>query len=370
MTESLHVALGVLAGTTGGPASYGVLLARALLAQRTPDRLTVLTDAPQRFQGLRCDVVHLPCRGGLDRVRWQYWALKRALRALQPDVYHDAKNALPPGLAVPAVVTVHDLAYHTVPGSFGFLSRQFLVRATRHAVRRAAAVIVPSLATQRDLARIHPEAAGKVHVVPHGIERAPVVSPERRAEVRARLGLPEHYVLHTGTVQARKNVHLLVQAVRRLRAEGLPHRAVVAGRKGWLAEQALAEFARDDAALWLGAVGDDDLAAITAGAAAFVSPSAYEGFGMAVGDAMAAGVPVVVSNVSSLPEVVGDAGVLLDAISADAIAAALRPLLADADRRRLVGERCRARAAAFAWGRSAAGHRAAYRAAAACALAV
>lgn len=364
MQDRFHIAIGALAGTTGGPASYGVRLVRALLELGTGDRVTVLTDAPDRFHDAGCDVLHVPCRGGIDRLRWQYWSLAPLLHDLRPDVYHDTKNALPRRLHVPAVVTVHDLACHTVPGSFGFLSRQFLVHATRHAVREACDVVVPSLATQRDLERLHPEALGKVHMVPHGIDPAPVVTPEQMGEVRSRLRLPEHYVLHTGTVQARKNVHLVVQAVRELRRQGLPHRAVIVGRQGWLAGAALAEFARDDTGLWLGAVSDTDLAAITAGAAAFVSPSAYEGFGMAVGDAMAAGVPVVVSNVSSLPEVVGDAGVLLPAISADAVVQALRPLLTDRALQQRTGERCRARAATFAWATSAAAHRAAYLAAA------
>jgi glycosyltransferase involved in cell wall biosynthesis len=368
MPQSLHVALGVLAGTTGGPASYGVRLARAVAA--SGERITVLTDAPDRFHDAGCEVIDLPCRGGIDRLRWQYWSLLRALKKLRPDVYHDTKNALPHGLEVPAAVTVHDLACHTVPESFGFLSRRFLVHATRHAVQKARAVVVPSVATQRDLARIHPEAADKVHVVPHGIDPAPAVNAERIREVRERLQLPDRYVLHTGTVQARKNVHLVVQAVRMLRSEGLPHRAVIAGRRGWLADAALLEFARDDTALWLGPVADADLAAITASAEAFVSPSAYEGFGMAVGDAMAAGVPVVVSNVSSLPEVVGDAGLLLPELSAAAVAAALRPLLHDASLRQRTGERCRARALSFSWQRSAAGHREAWLAAARCAVAV
>src|SRR5690606_33554484 len=136
-----------------------------------------------------------------------------------------------------------------------------------------------------------------------------------------RLGVPERYVLHVGTLQARKNVDLLVRAVRALRAQGFPHRAVLVGRRGWLAGPTLAEIERDDTAVWLGAVAGADLAALYAGADAFVSPSAYEGFGLAVGDALAAGVPTVVSPAGSLPEVCGDAAVRLPALEVDAIAA-------------------------------------------------
>jgi glycosyltransferase involved in cell wall biosynthesis len=303
-------------------------------------------------------------RGGLDRLRWQYVALPRALRRLAPDVYHDTKNALPFGLRVPAVVTVHDLAYHTVPATFGRASRWFLRAATAHAVARAAAVVVPSEATAADLRRVHPRCAARVHVVPHGIDPAPTLSAAMRKEVRARLDLPAHYVLHVGTLQARKNVDLVVHAVRSLRSRGLPHHLVVVGRRGWLADRTVRELARDDTAVWLPHVTSTDLAAVYAEAAAFVSPSAYEGFGFAVADALAAGVPTVISDVSSLPELCGDAAVRLPAVTADAIAAALMPLLTDAAVAADLRARGPVRAAMFSWAAAAAGHHEAYLAAA------
>ena len=170
--------------------------------------------------------------------------------------------------------------------------------------------------------------------MPHGIEPAVEVPAARRDEVRRRLGLPEPYVLHVGTVQARKNVDLVVAGVRELRRRGLPHRAVVVGRRGWLAERAVAELGRDDTAPWLEHVDSADLPAVYAGAAAFVSPSAYEGFGFAVADALAAGVPTVIADVSSLPELCGDAAVRLPVLSAGAVADALDALLRDPVRRR------------------------------------
>jgi len=359
--RALHVGIGVLAGVTGGPATYGRRLVAALAALGEQLQVTVLTDRPDAFAGLGCGLVHLPMRGGIDRLRWQYRALPRALVRLRPDVYHDTKNALPRGLPLAAVVTVHDLAYHTVPETFGWLSRTFLRRATAAAVRRARIVVVPSQATATDLARIHPFAAPKLQVVPHGIDPAPVVAPAALAEARARLQLPECYVLHVGTIQARKNVDLVVQGVRLLRQKGLDCRAVVVGRLGWRAAAAQAELRRDDTARWLGEVGSADLAAIYAGATALVSPSAYEGFGFAVGDALAAGVPTVISDISSLPEVCGDAAVRLPELSAAAVAAALEPLLRDPARRQELGARGRARAAQFSWAAAAKGHLRAYR---------
>ncbi|MBL8749573.1 MAG: glycosyltransferase family 4 protein [Planctomycetes bacterium] len=359
MNDVLDVAISLLCGTTGGPATYGRRLAAAL-GRRSDVRTTVLTDRPELVDAPGVATMDVPMRGGLDRLRWQHLALPRAMRSVRPSVYHDTKNALPFGLRIPAVVTVHDLAYHTVPATFGFASRTFLRAATAHAVKRARAIVVPSEATARDLRSIHPHCAERIHVVPHGIDPARDVPADRRDEVRRRLVLPQRFVLHTGTIQARKNVDLVIAGVREVRRRGLPHRAVVVGRRGWLADAAMREIERDDTALWIPHANDDDLAAIYAMADAFVSPSAYEGFGFAVADALAAGVPTIVANNSSLPELCGDGAILLPSLDAQAVAAALEKVLLDD----AVGARLRragpARAAQFTWEKAAAGHVLAY----------
>lgn len=356
----LHVAIAVLSGTTGGPATYGRRLVAAL-SGIADLRLSVLTDAPEHFRMPAVDVVHLPTRGGVDRLRWQHLAVPRALRQLAPDVYHDTKNAMPRRCPCPAVVTVHDLAYFTRPETFGFASRLFLRRATADAARRAAAIVVPSQATAADVRATFPAAAERTVVIPHGIDPARDVGDAQRAEVRARLGLPRHFVLHVGTIQARKNVDLVVAGVRGLRALGLPHRAVVVGRRGWLADAAVREIGRDDTAIWLEHVSADDLAAIYAAADAFVSPSAYEGFGFAVADALAAGVPTVISDVSSLPELCGDAAFRLPELSAPAITQALAKILSEAAFAAELRRRGRERATGFSWRRCGERHAAIYR---------
>lgn len=361
----LHVAIGVLAGVTGGPASYGRQLVRALgelaAAGELPLRVTVLTDRPQDFAGANCEAIEVPMRGGLDRLRWQHWALPRAIARVAPDVYHDTKNALPMRLRVPGVVTVHDLAYRAVRETFGFWSRAFLTHATTDAVRRARVVVVPSQATARDVERWHPDAQARLAVVLHGIAPARVLDDAAIRSARERLALPARYVLHVGTIQARKNVDLVVRAVRALRARHPDLRVVLVGRRGWLADRAFAEIERDDTAHWLGVVGDDDLAAIYRGAAVFASPSAYEGFGLTVADALAAGVPVVISDVSSLPELCGGAAVRMASLDVDGVAAAIARVLDDpalASRLRRDGPR---RASELTWRSSALGHLAAYR---------
>lgn len=365
-----HIAIAVLCGTTGGPATYGRRLVHALI-QSGEVKLSVLTDRPMAFEASlqqlpardACEVIDVPMRGGIDRLRWQHLAVPKALRRLRPDVYHDTKNALPMRVPCPAAVTVHDLAYHTVPQSFGFASRLFLQRATRSAVRRAQSIVVPSQATGNDLARIYPSSVARTHVVPHGIDPSPPSNPQHNEAILRRLGLPEPYVLHVGTIQARKNVDLIIRAVRQLRARGLPHRAVIIGRRGWLSEPAFAEIERDDTAHWMEHVDEQDLPACYAQAAAFVSPSAYEGFGFAVADALAAGVPTVIANVSSLPELCGDAAERLSDLTDTAIVATLGKLLRDPVRCQELARLGPERAATYSWQACAQGHLRAYRAA-------
>jgi glycosyltransferase involved in cell wall biosynthesis len=358
----LHAAVTALCGPVGGPATYARRLVAALAA-RDDVRITVLTDRPEDFAGV--EVVPLPTRGGIDRLRWQYIAVPRAVRRLRPDVCHDTKNALPFGLPCPAAVTVHDLAYHTTPETFGRLSRAFLKVATADAVRRARAIVVPSQATAADLRRFHPRCGARVHVVPHGIDAATKPDAAALAAARRRLGLPERYVLHVGTVQARKNIDLVLAGVQELRRRGFPHRVVVVGRDGWRADAALAALRADPAAVRIPYAAPADLAAIYALADAFCSPSAYEGFGLAVADALAAGVPTVVSNVSSLPELCGDAAVLLPGLDAAAVADALAAVLGDAALRSRLAAAGPRRAAGFSWSAAAEGHVRAWRAAAA-----
>lgn len=361
-----HVAIAVLSGTTGGPATYGRKLVGAL-ARTGEVRLSILTDRADLLArdlgGASVDLIDLPMRGGIDRLRWQHRAVPRALRELAPDVYHDTKNALPRRLRCPAAVTVHDLAYCTVPETFGLASRMFLRMATRDAARRAKAIIVPSRSTAADLGRFYPTGHDNTFVVPHGIDAARDVDPLLATDAAKRLGLPEHYVLHVGTIQARKNVDLVIQAVRKLRSSGSPHRAVIVGRRGWLSQRAFAEIKRDDTAHWIEHVTDADLAVCYQRAAAFVSPSAYEGFGFAVADALAAGVPTVVADISSLPELCGEAAELLPDLRSDTIAEVLGGLLGDPARRQRLAQLGEARAAGFTWEACADGHLRAYAAA-------
>ncbi|MBX6342101.1 MAG: glycosyltransferase family 4 protein, partial [Thermomicrobiaceae bacterium] len=231
-------------------------------------------------------------------------------------------------------------------------ARRYLDWSTRWSARAAARVIAISETTRRDLIRHYGVDPEKIVVVPHGVDER--FRPRPEAEVAAaldRLGLRAPYILFVGTLQPRKNLARLVEAFGRV-AAGCPDiRLVLAGKRGWLAERIDAAIAASPARERidvLGHVPDDDLPALYAGAAAVALVSLYEGFGLPALEAMACGAPVVISDRGALPEVGGDAAVVVDPLSPAAIAAGLERALDPDERPRLV-ERGLRHARRFRW---------------------
>jgi alpha-1,3-rhamnosyl/mannosyltransferase len=222
-------------------------------------------------------------------------------------------------------------------------------------VRRAAALVCISAATRRDLIARVPSAERRAVVVPLAAD-ALFSAPEAReqaATVAAGYGIAHPYVLAAGTLEPRKNLGRLIDAWEQLpTALRDAHELVLVGPTGWEAEEILSR-AQDHAVRTIGYVSDADLAALYAGSEVFAYPSLYEGFGLPILEAMAAGAPVLTSNVSSLPEVAGDAALLVDPRSVTAIRDAVRQLLEDAPRREALRNAGRARAAQFSWDRTA-----------------
>jgi glycosyltransferase involved in cell wall biosynthesis len=274
-------------------------------------------------------------------------------RRPRPDVLFVPAHVLPLLRPLPAVVTVHDLGYRYFPGAHPPAQRRYLDWSTRFSARAAAHVLADSSATRADLARFYLIPESKVTVVyPGRDERLRPVDPE---PVRARYGLPPGYVLHVGTLQPRKNLARLMDAVAALRPRWPGLTLVLAGRPGWLSAPLLAQ-ARANAAFvrLLDYVPDADLPGLYAGAAVFAFPSLYEGFGFPVLEAMACGVPVVCANAASLPELAGDAALLVDPADTAALAAALDRLLADPALRQALIARGLAHIQRFTWSAAAA----------------
>ncbi len=296
------------------------------------------------------------------RIAYEQLALPLALRRRRAQVFHSAAYAMPVVGAPPSVVTVHDLSFVRLPGTFPARQARYLAAATRHAVRHAQAIIAISDFTRRELIDGLGADPARIHVVPNGVDAAfrPAAAPDVAA-YRRRAGLPERFVLSVGTLQPRKNYGVLLRAWAAMRdapgaAGDAPPALVIAGAPGWGDSDigALAERlgVRGDVIL-PGFVAAADLPLLYAAATVCAVPSRYEGFGLPAIEAMACGTPVVVSDAGSLPEVVGDAGLTVDPDDVAGWAAALGALLADPARRADLARRGRAQAARFTWDRTA-----------------
>jgi glycosyltransferase involved in cell wall biosynthesis len=246
------------------------------------------------------------------------------------------------------VVTVHDLAFERFPELFPRDWRWLYRAGLRAAVRRADAILVPSQSTADDLIASTSIPASRVHVTPLGSSL--VEWHEDREEVLERLRVTQPYVLSVGTLEPRKNLVRLVRAYRQV-APDVPHMLVLAGARGWHAEALEAELARPGPGtiVWTDEVSDEDLDALYRGADVFAYPSLYEGFGLPVVEAMARGVPTLTSDTSSLPEVAGDAALLVDPTDVSEIAEGLARLLTDHAFAEDLRQRGLQRAATFTW---------------------
>jgi glycosyltransferase involved in cell wall biosynthesis len=259
----------------------------------------------------------------------------------------------PPAARARTVVTVHDLSYLTVPQYADPGLRQYLATAVPRSLRRAAHVVAVSEATRRDIIAHLGLPPGRVTTVYNGVDpRFRPLDPAARAATRARLGLPERFILTVGTIEPRKNHVGLLRAFVRLAAAQPDLSLLIGGRRGWLDGPIFEEAARlglGERVRFLGAVPDADLPALLGAASVFAFPSWYEGFGLPPLEAMACGTPVVTSNASSLPEVVGEAGLLVDPGDDAALAAALGRALTDEALRADLARRGPDRAARFTW---------------------
>jgi glycosyltransferase involved in cell wall biosynthesis len=329
----------------------------------TPDVALDPAPALQQRRSTRWDT-----RRPLCRILWEQAALPLLARQSRLDLLHGAVNISPAIAPCPTVVTVHDLSFMRYPQAFPPMQRAYLHSQVRRSVAAARRVIAVSQATKQDVVDLFGAPPDRIDVVYNGVDASFCPAPAAEVEAfRRRAGLPERFILHLGTLEPRKNLVRLVQAFARVRAQdtGQPSvKLVLAGGKGWDYDAVFAEVSRqglEQEVLFPGYVRDEELAWWYRAAALFVYPSLLEGFGLPVLEAMACGAPTVTSNLSSLPEVAGDAALLVDPTSVDALVEALLRLLADADLARELRGRGLAQAARFPWRRTAAETAAVYR---------
>lgn len=317
------------------------------------------------------DVVLAPSRVASRAVRlaWEQARLPALVRAVKADVLHAPHYTMPRRCPIPVVVTLHDATFFSDPELHSQVKARFFRSATRAAVRGAAAIVVPSEATGREVRRFAGGAPEQFHVAYHGVDAATFHPADdiERARVAHGLGLGSGaYVAFLGTLEPRKNVPALIRGwVAAVTDRPEPPALVLAGGRGWDddVDPAIASVPDHLTVLRPGYLPVEDLAGLLGGAVVVAYPSLGEGFGLPVLEAMACGAPVLTTRRLSLPEVGGEAVAYCEPDDA-AIGEALASLLDDADRRATLSRDAVVRAARFTWDASAQVHVAAYEAAA------
>lgn len=264
----------------------------------------------------------------------------------------------PPFCPCPTVVTVHDLSYILFPHFFSLRDRLLLSTLVPTSLRRAAKVIAVSQRTKKDLLEHYHLPENQVAVTYEAASEAfqPIEEEARLTEVKERYGLHEPFVLTIGNLQPRKNMIRLVKAHASLRKKGFAHQLVIVGQAYWRTSdifRAVKEYGLEDKVVFTGYVPDADLPLLYNAADLFTFVSLYEGFGLPVLEAMACGTPVVSSRGGSLPEVVGDAGVLVDPLDVEGIAQAMAEVLSQPQLASQLRAKGLKQAASFSWQRMA-----------------
>ncbi len=292
-------------------------------------------------------------------MRYEAWhRLQRPRVRLPVDVIHAPSLAIPPTDTAPLVVTVHDVAFLREPAAFTKRGLAFHERGLELAHEHARAIVTASRFARDELVRVGFERE-RIFLAPHGVavrdpEPDPVID-----ELVVRAGVLGPYVLAVGTVEPRKGLDILARAMTRVRRELPDLTLAIVGPDGWLDVGGLDV----DGVARLGTVDERTLDALYRRATLCAVPSRYEGFGLPALEAMARGCPVIASNATSLPEVVGGAGVLVPVGDINGWGHAIVDVATDPERRRAMGRAGRERSAGFSWRGSAHAHAAAYAAA-------
>lgn len=284
---------------------------------------------------------------------WTHLRLAAELHRRPPDVFFTPAHVIPLSYFGPSAATVHDLGYHHFPEAHPRQQLAYLRWSTRHNGRRARRVVADSEATKQDLIQLDGIPADKIDVIYPGVDPLlqPVTDETAMTAVLRKYQITPPYLLYLSTLQPRKNLVRLIQAYA---ASGLPHQLVIAGKQGWLAEPVLEVIGNQlpvirEKIVVTGFVDEVDKAALLSGATAVLYPSLYEGFGFPVLEAQACGTAVLTANTSSLPEVAGDAALLVDPLDTAAITQGMQTLVRDEAYRQTLVQRGFENVKRFSW---------------------
>lgn len=333
-----------------GTENYALQLIRELLSLKSPHHFTLyFRDEPPADlfpaqDNWTAKVISVPRA-------WTHIGFARTLWQTRPDVTFVPAHTLPFIFPGKAVVTVHDLGYRYFPSAHPTRERVYLDLTTRFSAKRATVILADAQATQRDLVKFYQIPDDKIQVVYPGVDESlhPVKDETVLQATREKYGIPGDYLLFLGTLQPRKNIQRLVQAYQQWRTQSGNQDVslVLGGQKGWLYEESWTEGV--EGVILPGYIDDADISALYSGALALTFPSLFEGFGFPVVEAMRCETAVLCANTSSLPELGGDAALLVDPLNVDEIVAGIGQLVENPELRQQLIERSQAQVQQFTW---------------------
>jgi len=337
--------------TLGQPTGFGFYVSNLV---RELEKL----DGEHHFELIRPKQIKdfsTPQRWWWDQVTYPKIAMNKGV-----DLLHQPCFSAPFRFKGPVVVTIHDIISLLFPENIPFASRMFYSKWMPYSYKKATRIITISQSTMNDITRVLNIAPEKITVIPLAVDdRFKEVAKQDEVEkVKKKYQIPGDYILHIGTLEPRKNLAVLIDVFSRLISEkgtdGLY--LVISGKKGWYYEGLFEKVKKLDLekrVIFTGYIEDEDKPALYKGATVFAFPSLYEGFGLPPLEAMASGVPVVSSNTSSMPEVVGEAGILLAPTDKKRWVEALLNVYQNADLRKKMIARNREQIKKFSWEKTA-----------------
>ena len=295
------------------------------------------------------------------RIIWEHTFLPLSLSKERVDLFWGPCNFLPLIKACRYLVTIHDLAPFLLPHSLPLIRRIYYKRAFENSIRLADQIIVVSESLKTDLIKSLAVPEEKIKVIYNGIDESfrPVTDNAILSRIHEKYHLPSSFILTLGVLEPKKNIERLLQTYADLK-KSLPNlpKLVIGGSReyGWMNSrvfQLVKSLALDDDVIFTGTIVHEDLPAVYNLATLFILPSLYEGFGLPIIEAMACGTPVITSNTSSLPEVAGNAAVLVDPYDVEKISQAIGQVLTNERLQKEMREKGKENAKRFSWERAA-----------------